>query len=240
MTLVRKQPPHQEVIMTQLATHHTTTNTDGRPWRWAGALALAHVAVMLAAFSQEVVVTHGESFAKIQDAYAGAPLGRTLGAGYVEALAFFVLTPALVLLARLFGRRTELGRVASQTFLALGVALVASTLAVGFPPGAAALYAAHHGVDPGAISTVNDIRNYGFVLQVALMAGMTLALGIAAIADRLHTRWIGWGGVAVGGVGLVATPFVHDAVSLVWMIWWVGLGVVLLRGTGRATSVPIP
>jgi hypothetical protein len=218
--------------MTQLAAHPTSSTTaDHRPWRWAGGLALAHVVVMLVAFSQEKVsVQHGDSFAKVQHAYGGADVARTLGAGYVEALAFFVLTPAIVLLARLLGRRTELGRVAAQTFLGLGIALVASTLAVGFPPGAAAVYAAHHGVDPGALAMVNDIRNYSFVLQVALLAGMTLALGLAALADGVHTRWIGWGGVVVGSVGLVVTPFVHDAVSLVWMIWWVGLAVLLLRG----------
>lgn len=228
--------------MTQLAAHQTTPlSSDARPWRWAGALALAHVVVMLAAFSQEkVAVEHGTSFAKVRDAYAGVALGHTLGAGYVEALAFFVLTPAIVLLARLFGRRTELGRVAAQTFLGLGIAFVASTLAVGFPPGAAAAYAAHHGVDPGAITMVNDIRNYGFVLQVALMAGMTLALGVAALSDGVHTRWVGWGGVAVGSIGLVVTPFAHNTVSMAWLIWWVGMGVALLRGTaaGRSTELP--
>jgi hypothetical protein len=216
--------------MTQLASAPTTT-TDPRPWRWAGGLALAHVVVMLAALSQEkVLVEHGDSVAKINDTYAGASLGRTLGAGYVEAMAFLLLVPALVLIARLVGRRTELGRVAAQTFLGLGVAFVGSTLAIGFPPGAAALYAAHHDVDPGAISMVNDLRNYGFVLQVALLAGMTLALGVAALTDRIHIRWIGWGGVAVGAAGLVVTPFANNAVSMAWMIWWIGMSVLLLRG----------
>ena len=165
-------------------------------------------------------------------------LSRALGFGYVEAMSFLVLTPALVLIAALFGRRTEVGRVASQTFLALGIAFVGSTLAVGFAPGAAAVYAAHHGVDVGSIAMMNDLRNYGFVLQVALLAGMTLALGVAALTDRIHTRWVGWGGVVVGSVGLVATPFVHNAVSMAWMIWWVGLSVLLLRGAPPAGRRP--
>jgi len=217
-------------------TSDTTSETTAR--RWAGGLALAHVVLMLGAFSQEkVIVEHGDSFAKIRHAYAGASLGRTLGAGYVEAAAFLVLVPALVLLARLLGRRTELGRVAAQSFLGLGVAFVGSTLAVGFPAGAAALYAAHHGVDAGTIATVNDVRNYGFLLQVALLAAMTLALGIAALADRVHTRWIGWGGVGVGSIGLVVTPFAHNTVSMVWLIWWVGMAVVMIR---RAPGLPQP
>lgn len=217
------------------------TRTDPRPWRWAGGLALAHIVVMLAALSQEgVIIEHGASFAKVQDDLGGASLARMYGAGYAEALAFLIITPAIVLLARLFGRRSELGRVAAQTFLGLGIAFVGSTLAVGFPPAAAAAYAAHHHVNPGTIAMVNDIRNFGFVLQVALLAGMTLALGIAALAERVHTRWIGWGGVAVGTVGLVVTPFAHNAVSMAWMIWWVGMAVLLLRGAPAAPAVSRP
>ena len=217
-----------------------TTAVDTRARRWAGGLAIAHVVLMLGAFSQEkIVVEHGDSIAKIEHAYADASLSRTLGAGYVEALAFLVLVPAIVLLARLIGRRTELARVAAQSFLGLGVAYVGATLAVGFQTGAAALYAAHHGVDAGTIATVNDIRNYGFLLQVALLAAMTLTLGIAALADRVHTRWIGWGGVAVGGIGLVLTPFAHNAVSMAWMVWWVGMAVVMIR-RAPASALPEP
>ena len=230
--------------MTQLTADPTRTSVPGAKdpdtatWRWAGGLALAHVVLMLAAFSQEkAVIEHGASPAEVLRVYGGVNLTRTLGAGYVESMAFVVLVPAIVLLARLLGRRTEVGRVAAQSFLCLGVAFVGSTLAVGFPPGAAAVYAAHHGVDPGAIAMVNDVRNYGFVLQVALLAGMTLALGIAALTDRVHVKWVGWGGVVVGAVGLVVTPFAHNAISMAWMIWWVGMSVLLLRGgRGRRSA----
>jgi hypothetical protein len=200
-------------------------------WRLAGALALGHVLLMLGAFALEGVasVGHGTAPGTVVHTYRAVSLNRTLGAGYVEALAFFVLTPAVILIGWLFARRTLLGRLSAQTFVAFGVAFVASTLAVGFPAGAAALYAAHHGVDAGSVAMVNDIRNYGFLLQVALTAGMALALGVAALAEGRHTRWIGVGGVVVGALGLVATPFAHDTVSMVGMIWWVGTAVVLLR-----------
>jgi hypothetical protein len=215
--------------------HSVETHPDHRPWRWAGGLALAHVVVMLGALSQEgVMLEHGASFTKVQHELGSASLTRMYAGGYVEALAFLIIVPALVLLTRLFGGRTETGRVASQTFQALGVALVGSTLAVGFPPAAAAAYAAHHDVDAGTIAMVNDVRNFGFVLQVALLAGMALALGVASLADHVHTRWIGWGGVVVGTVGLVVTPFAHNAVSMAWMIWWVGMAVLLLRGKPSA------
>lgn len=210
-----------------------TATRDVSPtlWRVAGAIALAHVVMLLGAFALEGVASaqHGTSPAKLVDIFSGVSLTRTLGAGYLESLSFFVLTPAIVLIAWLYSRRTTVGRLAAQTFAAFGVAFVASTLAVGFPAGAAALYAAHHGVDAGSIATVNDIRNYSFVLQVALNAGMALALGIAALAERVHARWIGWGGVAVGVGGLVATPFGHNIVSMVWLIWWIGMAVLMLR-----------
>jgi hypothetical protein len=221
--------------MTQFSTSQRLESPAAVPTsgvrRIAGGLALGHIVLLLGAFALEGVAAaeHGTSPTKLVELYRGTSLTRTLGAGYLEALAFFVLTPTLVMIAWLFSRRSVGGRVASQTFVALGIAYVASTLAVGFPPGAAAIYAAHHGVDAGSIAMVNDIRNYSFVLQVALTAGMSLALGIAALMERLHTRWIGWGGIAVGSVGLVVTPFAHDAISMVWMIWWVGMAVVLLR-----------
>jgi hypothetical protein len=225
--------------MTQLSTSPavgvSTSTTTLR--RLAGGLALGHVVLLLGAFAVEGVASaeHGTSPAKLVHLYADAPLGRTMLAGYVEALSFFVLAVAVVVITRLFSRRTTAGRLASQCFAAFGFCVIASTLAVGFPPGAAALYAAHHGVDAGSIAMVNDIRNYSFMLQVALSAAMALALGIAAIHERLHTRWIGWGGVAVGVLGIVAVPFAHNVISMVWMIWWVGLGVVLLRQTSRTS-----
>ncbi|TCO42452.1 hypothetical protein EV646_11374 [Kribbella antiqua] len=199
--------------------------------RFAGGFALGHVVLMLAAFSFEGVAAaeHGIAPSRLVDIYGGASVGRALGAGYVEALSFLVLMPAIVLVAWLFSQRTTGGRLAAQTFAALGIGYVASTLAVGFAPGAAALYAAHHGGDPSAIAIVSDIRNFGHVLQVAMSAAMALAIGIAALLQRLHTRWIGWGGVAVGGVGLLATPLAHNAVSMLWLVWWIGLAVVLLR-----------
>ena len=207
--------------------------------RVAGGLALGHIVLLLGAFAVEGVASaeHGTSPSRLVHLFGDAPLGRTLLAGYVEALSFFVLTAAVIVIARLFSRRTTSGRLAAQCFAAFGICYIASTLAVGFPPGAAALYAAHHGVDAGSIAMVNDIRNYSFMLQVALSAAMALALGIAALQERLHVRWIGWGGVAVGVLGIVLVPVAHNAVSMLWMVWWIGLGVALLRQAGQNSQV---
>jgi len=216
-----------------LTDEHPSTRTPDRVlWRWAGGFGLAHIVVLLGAFSLEGVssVQHGTSAAKVADTYGGLGIDRVFYASYVEAMAFVVLVPALVLLARLFSRRTEVGRTAAQAFLVLGTAYVASTLAIGFPPLTASVYAAHQGIDAGTIATINDLRNYGFLLQVALSMAFTLALGAAALAERSLTKWAGWGGVAVGAIGVVVTPFANNAGSMAWMVWWVGLCVLCLRG----------
>ena len=83
---------------------------------------------------------------------------------------------------------------------------------------------------------VNDIRNFGFYLEVALQAAMALALGIAALAEKTLVRWAGWLGIAVGAAGIVLVPFAHNVVSMLWMIWWVGLAVLLLRAREAAGS----
>jgi hypothetical protein len=208
---------------------------DRARWRWAGAFGLAHIVLMLGALTLEKTggVTHDTSPAKTVKTFTGVSISSLELSTYLEAMAFLPLVAALVLLVRLLGRRTETGRLAGQTALMLGVAYAASTFAVGFPPLTAAAYAAHHGVDAGALTTVNDIRNYAFVLQVALSVAFALALGVAALAERSHRIWLGYGGVALGVIGLVACPFVHNGVSFAWMLWWVGVCVLALRGGPR-------
>lgn len=208
--------------------------TDRRLWRYAGLAGLAHIVLMLTAFTLEgVAPEHGTAPAKVLDLYSGISVTRIELTSYLEATAFLVLVPALVLLARVYGSRTEVGRAAATSFLGLGLAYVASTLAIGFPPLTTGVYAAHHGVDANTIATINDLRNYSFLLQVALTMAMALALGVAARAARLNPRWVGWGGIGLGVVGLIATPFAHNAVSMVWLIWWVGVCVCCLRVSAR-------
>jgi hypothetical protein len=236
-TLERSHHPLPEVVMTQLATPETHTDTVGPTsthWRVAGGFVVAHVVLLFAALSLEKSSVHGDSPAKVQQVLGDANLDRVLAGGYAESVAFLVLAPALVLVAALVGRRTEVGRLAARTFLALGVAYIASTLAVGFPPGAAALYGAHHGVDGQTLATVMDIRTYGFYLQVAISCAMMVALGIAALADGVFVKWVGWCGAVLGAIGIVAMPFAPNAIAMVWIVWFLGLGVLALRGPRKA------
>lgn len=211
-----------------------TQTRSSTTWRLAGGLAIAHLVMIFAAITQEVMVEHNTPIATLQAKFGGADLTRVFAAGYVEALAFLIMVPAIVLLTHIFGNHTETGRLAAQTFLALGIVYVAATLAVGFAPGAAAMYGAQHGADVHTVAVVNDIRNYGFMLQVALEGAMALALAVAALAEGIGRRWVGYGGLAAGALVIVGMPFAHNAVDMAWMVWWLGLAVILLRGPQSA------
>ena len=181
---------------------HTAPSLSPTLWRVAGVLAIAHVVLLFAGFTQEVFTDPGDSPETLAATYAGADIGRVFAGGYIEAMSFVVLVAAVVVVARLVGRSTEAGRLAGRTFAALGITYAAATLAVGFAPGVAALAATQHGVDIHTMAMVNDIRNYSFVLQVALSAAMALALGVAAVAERVFVKWIGWVGI---GLSILAT-----------------------------------
>lgn len=198
--------------------------------RVAGACGLAQVVVMFAAITQEVMVEHSTPLATVQHDFTTADITRVFGAGYVEASSFLLLAPAIVIIARLFGRSGESTRAAAQTFLALGVAWIAATLAIGFAPGAAAIYGAQHGADIHSVAMVNDLRNYSYYLQVTIQGGMAVALGVAAILGRAWSRSVGWAGVVIGAVIIAATPFAHNGLGMLWLVWWVYLCVLLVKG----------
>jgi hypothetical protein len=218
------------VIMAQITVSETgiVRPAPSSLWRVAGALMLAHVVVLFAGFAFETVVDPEASPSQVLTTYGGADLTRVLMAGYVEALSFLVLLVAMAALARLVGTRSEVGRIATLVFVAATVVYVASALAVGFPPGAAALWGAHNGADPVALTMVDHIRDYGYVLQVAVQSAMTAALGLAIAADRSFPRW-GKVGLIAGLVGIAVVPFAHDIVSLALMAWWVVLAVLCLK-----------
>jgi hypothetical protein len=206
-------------------------------WRVAGGLAIAHVVLLFAGFSQEKSPAHGDSADRVARLFGDADFTRVIAGGYVESLSFVVLLPALVFVARQVGQRTEIGRWASMTGLAAGIGYVTATLAAGMPAGAAALYAAQHGADPTVVAAVVDVRNYAFFLSILLCGGQALAVGVAALADGRFTRWLGWGGLVAGTLSIVgvAAQFVNIA-SMLWIIWWVGVGITLIRYPRRNAS----
>lgn len=202
-------------------------------WRVAGGLAIAHVVLLFAGFSQERSTVLGGSLADARHALVEGSLARSMVGGYVESLAFVLLVPALVFAARAVGIRTPLARWAATTSLAAGAGYVVVTLATGMPPGAAALYDAHHGGDLATAVMLMDARSFAYYLSLLVLALQAFALGVAALADRFSPRWTGIGGVVVGVVLLVGVAGagigLHDVAALLWMVWWIGVGIVLIR-----------
>jgi len=202
-------------------------------WRVAGGLAIAHVVLLFAGFSQERSAVLGAGTTEARHALAEGSLARTLSGGYVEAFGCVLLLPVLAFLAQAVGTRTAVGRWAASTSLVAGVAYVAITLAAGMPAGAAAVYGAHHGGDLATAVMVEDVRNFAFFLSLLVLGVQALALGIAARSDRFSPRWTGIGGVVVGILLLVGVAGaglgLHDFASLLWTVWWVGVAIALIK-----------
>ena len=209
-------------------------------WRVAGALALAHVVVLLVAANMEKSPRVSQGVAGIRDDLLHGSLTRIMSGGYLEAFSFLFLLPVLVFLATAIGRRTEAGRWATQTALAAGVAFVAVTLGGAIAPGAAAVYDVQRGGDLHTALMVDDIRNFGFYISLLLLGAHALSLGIAALTDRVNTLWIGIGGVITGLALFVSIAGslhnLQDVGVMIWMVWFVGVAVCLFRAAGKPGS----
>jgi hypothetical protein len=204
-----------------------------RPWQAAGALALAHVVLIPVGIALQQSALFADGTQGITDAYVEGDLARSFTGGVLESFGFLLLVPALVFLGRVLGRRSEAGAWAAQTGTACGLLYVAVTFAVGFPAGAAAMYGAQHGLDLDTAFALNNVRIFGYFLSLLLLGGSTLGFALAALADRVHVRWFGGFGVVAGLALLVSTPLAgigqQDWGTLVWMVWFVGVGVLMLR-----------
>lgn len=202
-------------------------------WVVAGVLALVHVVLLVVGIFLQNSPLFAEGVEGIQAGYVEGDLARTFAGGMLEALGFVLLIPVLVFLARAIGRRTETGRWAAQTALMAGMAYVAVTMAVGFPAGAAAMYGAQHGLDVGAAFALNNVRIFGYFLSLALLGAHAVGLAIAALQNGVMRRWVGWGGLFTGAVLFLSVPAAaigqQDWGTLVWLVWWIGIAVSLLR-----------
>lgn len=204
-----------------------------RLWQISGAVALAHTALVLTAIALMDSPLFADGAQGIRDEYVAGDLERTLTAWYLESLAFLMLVPVLVFLSRRVGHRDERARWASQTSLLCGLGYVTVTFAVGLPAGAVAMYGAQHGLDVDAAFAMNNLRIFGYFLSLVLLGGQVLGLALAALIDRFHPRWVGGFGLLTGA-GLLVAPAgapwnLQDVPTLVWMVWWVGLAVLMLR-----------
>lgn len=207
--------------------------------RIAGALALTHVLLIFAGLALQQGPLFKDGRQGIEDAYVGGSLARSFTGGLLEAFGFVLLVPVLVMLAQCFGTRSEAGRWAARSALGCGIAYVGVVMAVGFPAGAAAMYGAQHGLDTDAAFAINNIRLFAHFLSAFLLGGATLGVALGALADRSHAKWVGGVGVVTAAALFVSPALTavdwQDIGTLAWLVWFVGVAVVLQR-RGAAAS----
>lgn len=216
-----------------------------RLWRIAGGLAIAHVVLMLGGFAFEQSPLLGASSSSVVAAYVHSSMSTIYAGGYVEYLSCLVFLVLAVLLGRLLRGRDELSGWLAGCIGAAAVIYLAVSIAAGFAAGAAALYNGHHGAPVTTLTTVNDVRNFAFFLSVGVLGVFTLAVAAAGRATRLLPAWLVWTGYVVGAGLIAAVPgarvgLVDDA-TLVWLVWFLALAVLCLRGPRPAVAgVPEP
>ena len=151
---------------------------------------------------------------------------------FLLTLGFLALIVAMGFLTQAVGRRTATGALAGQTAWAAGIAYVVVIVGVGFSAGGAGLWALHHDADLQTVLSVNNVRNFAYFAAMPFMAAYSLCLGVAALADGVLTKWVGWGGILAGTAFLLAIPAAAIGVPFampLWLLWWLGVGISLLR-----------
>ncbi len=204
--------------------------------RTAGALGLAHVVLLIGGLA----VSGGgalleEGTAGIERAYRDGSLTAILTGWYVESVGFVLFVPVAVYLAGALGRTTEVGRWAARTGLVLACVYVAITLAVGFPAGAAAALGTKENLDVDSAAALNSMRVFAYLLSLLCLGAHVVCVAVSALADGVGRRFVGWLGVVTGASLLLAAPLatfsLQDVPTLLYLVWWVGLCVLLLRGS---------
>ena len=157
-----------------------------------------------------------------------------MAGGYVEYLGFLVFLVGALLLARLLRGTSEISGWLAACIGGTAVTYTAATIATGFAAGAAALYDGHHGAPLATITTVNDVRNFAFFLSIGVLGVFTLAVAGAVHATRTLPTWLAYTGYVVGLVSIAAVPAARvggtDSANLLWLVWFLALGVAALRG----------
>jgi hypothetical protein len=209
-------------------------------WKVAAGLGLAHVVLLLVGVSVEQSPALGDPQAEVAKAYVQGSMVRIFTGGYLELLGFALFLVLAAFLYRALGQSSEVSAWAATAAFAAGVAYVAVTVAPGFAAGAAALYGAQHGADLATVTVVNDVRNFAYLLSLPLLALFTGGIGAAVLAGGQLPRWVGWSGLVVAVVLIAFVPGARaglaDIATMLWLVWFVGLAVAMLRRRDERVS----
>lgn len=216
-----------------------------RLWRIVGSLAVAHVVLMLAGFTFQRVSRLGDAPGTALAVYRGSSLGAA-GLGSAVSLAGFIaLLFVAPLLAQLLRGNTATTRWLSRVIAGTASVYVAITLAVGFAASAAARYGAHHALPAPDVVALNTLHWFSVFVATAILGVFLLTVAARLWATGQLPRWVAVLGLVAGVCCLAAAvnppEDVVDNTTLVWMAWFVALGVTGLRGGRRETvAVPVP
>jgi hypothetical protein len=230
----------------QVDPDHTASNTERRRlWRIVGSLAIAHVVLMLAGFTLQRVSRLGDAAGSALATYRGSSVSAA-GIGSAVSLAGFVaLLFAAPLLAQLLRGDTAASRWLSRVIASTASVYVGITLAVGFAASGAARYGAHHGLPESTVDALNTLHWFGVFVATAILGVFILTVAARLWVSGQLPRWIAVLGFVAGICCLAAAvnppENIVDNTTLVWMAWFVALGVAALRGRRRETGgVPVP
>ena len=203
--------------------------------RPAGVLGLAHVVLLIAGLAISgggALIEDGA--AGIEAAYVTGNLTTILGGWFVESVGFVLLVPVAVFLGRFLGRSSPVGRWAARSGTVLAGVYVGITLAVGFPAGAAAAYGVQNGLAVDAAAALNSMRVFAYLLSLLCLGAYVVCIAVSALADGFSPRFVGGLGLVTGACLVAAGPLaalaLQDIPTLLYIVWWVGLCVILLRG----------
>ncbi len=203
-----------------------------RLWRVAGALALAHVVLMLGSFTLQKVAPLGSSQAVVVADHVRWSMTKGFTGGFLTLISFLVFLIDATLIARLVRGRTETSRWWAATVATAGVGYVATTF-VGLAALGGALYDGHHGAPVTTVRALVDVHWFAIYLANAVLGVFTLALASAGYAAGALPRWISYTGYLVGAICILSVPAARtglsDTATLLWLVWFVAFAVVALR-----------
>jgi len=209
-----------------------------RLWITAGWLMIGYVVLTFVSAVFQSAVTVGDKPANVAKGLVTSSMSKTFTGGYIEMIAALVFLVVALLFARLLRPQGELGAWLGACMGAAAIVYVAVQAATGGAAGAAALYNGHHGAPLATITTVNDIRNFGFALSGALAGLFMLAASASIQVTRLLPRWFAYAGYVAGVVCIAAVPAVKSGApqTLLWFLWLIVVGVLALRRSRQPVS----
>lgn len=207
-------------------------------WVVAGVLAITHVALMLGSFALQRVAPLGAPSSVVVTDHVTWSMTRGMGGGYLTAVSFLVFMVEASLLSSLLRGTTDQSRWCASTLAGGGVLYVAATFA-GLANLGGALYVGHHRADVATVTALVNVHWFSIYVAILALGLFTLATSSAVLLTEALPQWVAYSGLAVGAVCIVATPLAGPNLgTLVWIVWFVALGVSALRRPGhRAPDV---